>query len=876
MRLSMSWKTVGTWAARRRRWLIVLGVAAGVLIGARAILPTVIERAAAYYSQYYLGLPARVENVDLSLLTGGVVLENVRVGAVAEVGTPWHAALHPRVIDPKASLLHIERLAFRWSWWELLRGRLQIKEFALDAPTVRLLREADGLIDPLRHAKPLAPPAARKPSPPDQEASRSWPVEVRRFVLREPNVKILDVPTGQDLLVFSLESFELDEASLRDGEFGLGSVAVHGPVLKVKRELVLADRPPAAGKTSAAQAAPGTKPSGRSGFRIQKINVERAEFTWLSAKGPLDVMLKLKASGLTAEQGKRFPLELGLQIGAGRAGLSGEVGILPPYYKGKLKWEGVSFAPLLLAAAPELAAWLKSANGSGDLRITADLAGTTGAPGIRLAGRTTLEGVSAADPSGGGFALGWKRLDIVMKEAVIPLSAAGGAAPLPSIELERVSLLEPRILYTHPWPLLEAFLGWDPAQKATMLAFVLGIMERDSKDEQSIARADLDLLEIKDGEIEMRDTTAAAQAAVRALNVSLRALRFPEMTFEALSMQAVLPTDSRFSLEGSLRGDQTGDFVISLQELDLPTFSPYAKDAGVTLDAGRFSLQTRLKMQGDVMTLDNDIILNKLGLSLSRADWFVKEFGVPINLALALLRDAGGNIRLQVPVRMDEKGTSVSTGAVLSSAVRASILGALSTPLKLVGLGAGGKGDGKTAGAIVRSLPGGVDPAPGAVDRLDGLVKLLAGRPEVALSLCGRTGPADLPVLADRLLVERARAGQKLPDVPPAGFLARRRIGIYLARRAKGQEAVLGDEDRALYARYVAATEVPAELLTSLAVQRAEKVRDLLAARGVNAKRLNVGEREADGEPGVVISFQPLLPDAGKPPGSRKAARENQ
>lgn len=874
MRLSMSWKAVAAWAGRRRWWLISLGVAIGVLVGVRAVLPIVIERAAAYYSQYYLGLPARVENVDLSLLAGGVVLENVRLGAVAEEGSPWHAALHPRVIDPKASLLHIERLAFRWSWWGLLRGRLQIKEFTLDAPTVRLLREADGQIDPLRHAKPLAPQVVQKSPPTGQETSRSWPVEVRRFVLRNPHVKILDVATSQDLLVFSLESFELDEASLRDGEFGLGTVAVHGPVLKVKRELVLADQSPAAEKAAAMQAAAGTKqPSGRSGFRIRKIDVERAEFTWLSAKGPLDVMLKLKASGLTAEQGKRFPLEIGLQIGAGRADLSGEVGVLPPYYKGRLKWEGISFSPLLLAAMPELASWLKSTNGSGDLRITADLAGAKGTPTIRLAGRTTMEDFSASDPSGGGFALGWKRLDIVMKEAVIPLASGEGAAPLPTVDLERVSLLEPRLLYTHPWPLLETFLGWDPAQKATMLAFVLGILERDSQEEQSVARAGLDFLEVKGGEIEMRDTTAVANATVRALDVSLRNLRFPEMTFEALSMQAVLPTDSRFSLEGSLRGDQTGDFVISLQELDLPTFSPYAKDAGVTLDAGRFSLQTNLKMQGDVMTMDNAIVLNKLGLSLSRADWFVKEFGIPINLALALLRDAGGNIRLQVPMRMDEKGTSISMGAVLSSAVRASILGALSTPLKLVGLGAGGKSGGQPAGAVVRSLPGDADPAPGAVDRLDGLVKLLAERPEVALSLRGRVGPADLPVLADRLLVERAHAGQKLPDISHTGFLARRRIGIYLARRGKGQEAVLGEEDRALYARYVAATVVPAELLTSLAAQRAEKVRDLLVAKGVNVKRLNVGEREADGDPGVVISLQPLLPEAGKPPGNKKAAR---
>ncbi|PTX98837.1 hypothetical protein DB345_03710 [Spartobacteria bacterium LR76] len=861
----MSWGKIAVWAGRRRRWLIALGLVIGVLAGLRAILPTVAERAVAWSSQYYLGLPARVENVDLSLLAGGVVLENVRVGAVAEEGTPWQAALHPRVIDPKASLLHIERLAFRWSWWGLLRGRLQIKEFTLHSPTVRLLREADGQIDPLRQAKPLAPPMAAKPEPPAKGGSRSWPIEVRRFALKDPNVKILDVPTGQDLLVFSLESFELDEASWRESELGFGSMAVRGPVLKVKRELVLAE-PERTGEKTAAQREAGAGTAGRPGFRIRKVDVERAEFTWLSARGPLDVMMKLKASGITAEQGKRFPLELALQIGTGRADLSGEVGMLPPYYKGRLKWDGISFAPLLMAAVPDLAAWLKSTDGSGDLRITADLAGVAGSPGIHLAGRTTVENFSAADPAGGGFALGWKRLDVVMKEAVIPLAAGGGAAPLPSLELERVTLQDPRILYTHPWPLLETFLGWDPAQKATMVAFVLGILQRESEDEQAVGRAALDLLEIKGGEIEMRDTTAAAQATVRGMDVTLRNMNFPEMTFEALSMQATLPTDSRFSLEGSLKAGQTGDFVISLQGLDLPTFSPYAKDAGVTLDAGRFSLQTRLKMEGGVMTMDNDVTLNKLGVSLSHADWFGREFGVPINLALALLRDAGGDIRLQVPMRRDEKGTTISMGAVVASALRASILGAISSPLKLAGIGMGGNGSsGQLSGAAIKNVAGAADPAQGAAARLDGLARLLAERPELQLALRGRIGPEDLPILADRQLVENARAKVKLPELPQVGFLARRRIGIYLAKRAKGEDATLGAEDQALYARYVAAVQVPDDQLQLLARQRAEKVRDLLVARKVDSKRLAVGEREADGQPGVVISFQPPPSDGGKP-----------
>ncbi len=858
-------KVRGVFAGRWRRVLGILGVFLGACLVLRMILPTLVEHSVGYFSRQYLGLPAQIENVDLSLWSGGIVLENVNVAAKADDLTPTRAAFRAPAIDAKTALLHIDRLAFRWSWWELMRGRLLIREFALDAPTLRLRREADGKVDPLRFARLASAPEAQPAATPEAKpkAGRPWEVDLRRFVLRKPNVSIVDVPTGSDLLEFSLESFEIDQASNRNANFGFGAVAIHGPVLKVRRDLILAETKAAATAPPVPAAAPAEATTSRSGFRIKQIAIERAEFTWLSAKGPLDVTMTLKASGLTAEQGKRFPLELALQLGKGRVDLDGEVGVLPPYYKGSVRWDGISFSPLLLAAMPELAAWLQSAAASGDLKVTADLAGKKGTPSVKFSGRTTLENFAAADPSGSGFALGWKRLDLITRQAVIPLATAGKPAAAPRVELERISLIEPRLLYTHPWPLLETFLGWDPAQKATMLAFVIGVMQQEGKDDKALGSFLVDQVEVEGGAIDMRDNTAVAEAKVRDLKLDLRAVRFPEATFDALSMQATLPADSQFSLEGSLHADETGEFVISVQGLDLPTFSPYARDAGVTLDAGLFSLQTRLKMQGDIIAMDNDVVLNKFALSLLHPDWFLKEFGLPINLALALLRDAGGDIRLQVPVRMDEKGTSISMGAVMASALRASLLGAISTPLKLVGLSIGGKGGtGAPAGVVVKSIPGSAEEAPGAASHLDALIKLLAQRPEIGLTLRGRIGPADIPILADGLLVEGAKAGRKLPEIPHVGFLARRSIGIYLKKRAKGQEATLSPEDQAIYERYVAATEVPAEVTTALARQRAEKVRDSLMAKGVNAARLTIGDRDLDGDPGVVISLQPLATGA--------------
>ena len=105
------------------------------------------------------------------------------------------------------------------------------------------------------------------------------------------------------------------------------------------------------------------------GYRIKKIDISHAKFTWITKEGPLDLTLTLKAANVTADQGKRFPISLGLQIASGTISLDGDVGILPPSYSGKFTWSNLPFPPILLASLPELAAWLRSADSSGDLDV---------------------------------------------------------------------------------------------------------------------------------------------------------------------------------------------------------------------------------------------------------------------------------------------------------------------------------------------------------------------------------------------------------------------------------------------------------------------------------------------------------------------------
>ena len=834
-------------------------------IGVRAALPLLVERGAAFASRYYLGLPARIDNVDFSLFKGNFLLEGVRLGNAPDKATPMRAAWDPPVIDPSATLLQINRISISLSWRDLLKKTVRLTEVTIDAPSLRLLREEDGAIDPLRHARPIAVPAKSKEAP-GKPPEKPWSVAVDQFALRTPNVFITDHSSGRNLLEFSLEGFELDNVTAKGPDLSLGAVGIHGPVLRVQRDLVLADSKKTAALPASSAGTPGTVAAGTgadatpaAGYRINKVEIERARFTWVSEQGPLDVLLTLKASNITAEPGKRFPIDLALQIADGKIAMAGEVGIFPPACTGELTWSALPFPPLLLASLPELAAWLHAADSSGHLKIDTDITGVHGPPAIRFSGRSAIEALAVADPAKKEFSLGWKRLECVMSDVFVPVPDPAKSMPTTRVHFDLVRLIDPEIRYTYPSPALNALLGISSSSAGSQ-----GAAPPPSKagsSEYSPVEASVALLEISGGNIEVHDTTVspAVTSTVRDLAVTASAIHFPDPSAEAISLRATLPLASLFTLEGSLKPGNTGDFTISLEQLDLPTFNPYAAAAGASLDGGQISLKMKLKTQGAMMQADNDLVLRQLALSLRNPADFTREFGMPIDLAIALISDPAGDIRLTIPVRIDEKGTTVATHTVVASALKAALLGAVSTPLKLLGA-TFGKPSGQNAGALsiapVKSPDGSTDLAPDAPARMTGLAKLLAERPTMGLVLRGRTSQQDQPLVAEQALIDRIKDKQGLPKVDGDGFLARYRISQILAKRGKGQAAPLPAKDQALFDRYLAAAGNLDSRLDLLAKTRAEKARDLLVAKGVSASRLNIGEREAVGDAGVVISYR--------------------
>jgi hypothetical protein len=789
-----------------------------------------------------------------------VALEDLTVGR--QGGGPAEAAAEP---DPETALLRLRRVFVDLEWRDLFSRRVHLRELAIEGPALRVERDAEGRIDPLGPPPP-SEEAAPEPSPPEPSATgpaEPWGFALDRFDLRELELRLVDLATGQTPVEFSLAGFALSDVSVAGPELGLGGIEIQSPALRVDRDFAFAPptgAPAPAGETPA-PAEPGGEPLA---YRIERIGIADAAFTLRTDGGPIDVSIRLAAEKVSARSRELFPVDLELGIGAGKLALRGQVGLNPLAYQGRLAYSDLALPPLSVAARPELGEWVRSCRAEGDFAVDfrSARAGDTPA-GLRLSGAARIHELLLSDPKGEEVSVGWRELEIAARELFVPLPAEGEAPGPVRVALERVRLVEPDVVYTLPARQLDALLRGGEAGPAPAAADEPAPAEEpaatgatEPEPGAPAVELTLDAFELAGGRVHFRDRSVSPpfEARVRDLAIGVEHAGFPDPRAKRVRATGIIPETASFSLDGGLE-PASGKLRFDLERLALPAFDPYAAGAGYRLARGEVSLRSEVRVRGSRTQADNRIVLHRLDVSSKDAGDFEKRFGMPLDLALALLRDPQGDIRLEIPVVLDESGARTELATVVAGALRQALVGALSSPLKLVGAVLP-EGGGDASFAPLAALPGQAGPTPDAEQRLDPLAKLLGSRPALGLRLAGRAGPVDRPLVAERILAERAAAGEDWPEVEGSGFLARRRLVQALEARGRGERAELSAEDEALLARTAAAVEVPPARLRELARERAEAVRDALVAQhGVDAVRLAIEEPAGEGDPGVVIAL---------------------
>jgi hypothetical protein len=191
-----------------------------------------------------------------------------------------------------------------------------------------------------------------------------------------------------------------------------------------------------------------------------------------------------------------------------------------------------------------------------------------------------------------------------------------------------------------------------------------------------------------------------------------------------------------------------GKVKIALAGLDTAVFSPYSgRYIGQNIARGKLDLDLDYAVARSELTADNKVRLD--GFTLGSRVESPDAVDLPVGLAIALLKDTRGRIKLNVPVsgQLDDPGFKLS-GVILDT-LKNLILKAATAPFALIG---GLVGGGDELG-YVAFAPGRAELADSERAKLAQLARGLAERPALRVEVPGAASPAaDGPALRELAL----------------------------------------------------------------------------------------------------------------------------
>jgi hypothetical protein len=229
-----------------------------------------------------------------------------------------------------------------------------------------------------------------------------------------------------------------------------------------------------------------------------------------------------------------------------------------------------------------------------------------------------------------------------------------------------------------------------------------------------------------------------------------------------IDFKASLGRYGRLAFAGNVRPLAPQTYVSGegkLQSIDMIPLDGFARRAiGYSIESGTLSADIDVELQQPRLDSVADLTIRKLTiepLKPDEQDEFSTELGVPLGVALGLLEDDQQTIKLEVPLRGDVSDLSVGFGDALRTVMQKGLMVGMRTAattyfaplwpaLAATKLFAAAS---KLSFRPVIFPPGGADMTAEQDAYAGQMAGLLAKRPKVSLTLCGRAVAADFAAL---------------------------------------------------------------------------------------------------------------------------------
>ncbi len=213
-----------------------------------------------------------------------------------------------------------------------------------------------------------------------------------------------------------------------------------------------------------------------------------------------------------------------------------------------------------------------------------------------------------------------------------------------------------------------------------------------------------------------------------------------------------------------LRSDLYVDLKVDFKDIDLSPLSPYSgRYAGYTIQKGKLSLGLQYLIVKRKLDASNNVFLDQFTFG-DRVD-SPEATKLPVRLAVALLKDRKGEIRLDLPVSGSLDDPKFSIGRVILKIIVNILVKAATSPFALLGAIFGG---GEEL-SYLEFAPGIGQPDSVGQGKLKTLEKALYDRPALKLEITGHVDMAADREMLRQIAFDRKVKAQKLAETAGKG-----------------------------------------------------------------------------------------------------------
>jgi hypothetical protein len=444
---------------------------------------------------------------------------------------------------------------------------------------------------------------------------------------------------------------------------------------------------------------------------------------------------------------------------------------------GTLAAEGVNLAPLAPLVARYAAVDLASGRGSAAARLRF---AANASPRLTARGTFAVDDLLVNEDGTGERLLAWESLaaedvELALAPGLLSIGQIRVQAPGAKIDIDEARRLNLTQLLRR-----EAKAGDRPRGAPAEERFPV-----------RIARVAL-----RGGTVDFSDRSLALPFATRVqrLNGTILGIASDRASRAELRLSGLVQDSGSARAEGAIQPSDPAAFTdirAVFNNVAVPPLSPYSVTfAGRKVESGRLWLDLHYRVVDGRLSARNQIALDDFRLGERVASR--RALDLPLDLAVTLLRDDRGRIRVAVPIEGDVRSPRFDYGRLVREALARLVTRVVTAPFRFLAGGGGAELE------AVHFEPGRARLAPPEREILDRVAKTLAERPELKLVVRGpydpqRDGEAlrELAVRRELAAALRTKPAERDGPVPVAyGDAATQRALEQLLAARAGDDAI--------------------------------------------------------------------------------------